>query len=199
MATRYTDVDLMILKRWEEVKALREAFDDLVDRMQDVVEGVLQKVSTTIAEKDLSTEFYLKRPSIWFWKRDWATRKNEYGVCVELRDFVPTDYGKEVEEHPSMWLVTDEFSRLKMREGSEDFGRAVRAALSPEMLTKWSHEKADLSECPLGRDCTDVSDSDRVRLVTDPDALGKFIIARVDEAMELVPAIDQALQKMTRR
>jgi hypothetical protein len=38
-----------------------------------------------------------------------------------------------------------------------------------------------------------------VRLVADPDALGKFIIERVDETMELTPAIDQALQKMTRR
>ena len=40
MASRYTDVDLMILKRWDEVKALREAFDDLVDRMQDMIEAI---------------------------------------------------------------------------------------------------------------------------------------------------------------
>ena len=68
MASRYTDVDLMILKRWDEVKALREAFDDLVDRMQEIVEASLQKVSTAVAERGLSSEFDLKRPSIWFWK-----------------------------------------------------------------------------------------------------------------------------------
>ena len=199
MASQYTDVDRMILKRWEEVHALREAFDDLVDRMQDIVEGVLQKVSTTMAEKGLSAEFYLKRPSIWFWKRDWASKKNEPGVYVEIFDFVPSEYGKDVEEYPSVWVMTTEFSRLKIRENSEDFGQAVRAALSPELLPKWSHADADLAESPLGRDCSDVSESDRVRLVTDPGALGKFILARVDEAMELVPAIDLALQKMTRR
>jgi hypothetical protein len=44
-----------------------------------------------------------------------------------------------------------------------------------------------------------VSDSDRVRLVAEPDALGKFVIERLDEFMELVPAVDQTLQKMTRR
>ena len=75
----------------------------------------------------------------------------------------------------------------------------MRAALSPELLMNWSHERADLSESPLGRDCTAVSESERVRLVTDPAALVKFIVERVDEFMELVPAIDQALQKMTRR
>lgn len=199
MASRYTDVDLMILKRWDEVKALREAFDDLVDRFEDVVEVSLQKVSTAVSESGLSSDFDTKRPSIWFWKREWETRKKEPGIYFQLFDFVPADYGKAVEDYPSMWFMTDEFSKLKMRESSEDFGRPVRAALSPELLTKWSHEDADLSDSPLGRECHEVSESDRVRLVAEPDALGKFIIDRVDEFMELIPAIDQALQKMTRR
>ena len=201
MANRYTDVDLMILKRWDEVKALREAFDDLVDRMQDIVEVTLQKVSTAVAaEKGLSSDFNIKRPSIWFWKREWENRKKEPGIYFELFDFAPSDYGKDVEEHPSMWLMTDEFSRLKMREGSEDFGRAVRAALSPELLRKWSDEDADLSDSPLGRECQEVSEADRVRLVGEPDALSKFIVERFEEfGADLGPAIDQALQKMTAR
>lgn len=71
--------------------------------------------------------------------------------------------------------------------------------MSPELLKKWSHERADLGQSPLGRDCLEVSESERVRFVSDPDALSRFIIERVDEFMELVPAIDQALQKMTRK
>ena len=199
MARGYTDVDLMILKRWDEVNALREAFDDLLGRIGDVVEGSLQKLSTTVSERGLSSDSNLKRPSIWFWKREWATKKNEPGIYFEVFDFVPSDYGRDVEDCPSMWVMTNEFSRLKMRESSEEFGRALRAALSPELLTKWSHEDADLSDSPIGRDCTDVSESDRVRLVTDSEALRKFIIERVDEFMELVPALDLAVQKMTRR
>lgn len=200
MASRYTDVDLMILKRWDEVQALREAFNDLIGRMRDVVEVSLQKVSVAVlAERGLSSDFDIKQPSIWFWKREWETRKREEAIAIGVFFFVPTDYGKGIEEHPSIWLQTRDFSKLRMRENSEEFGRAVRTALSPELLTKWSHEEADLSESPLGRDCTDVSESDRVRLVAEPDALCKFIIDRVDESMELIPAIDQALQKMTRR
>lgn len=199
MATRYTDVDLMIFKRWEEVGALREAFDDLVARMQDLVEVTLQKVVVAATEKGLSAEFNLKRPSIWFWKREWENRGKEPGIYFELFDFAPTDYGKDVDEHPSMWFMTDAFSTLRMREGSEDFGRALRAALSPELLTQWSHHAAELSESPLGKDCSEVSESDRVRLVAEPEALGKFIIERMDEFMELIPTIDQVLQKMTRK
>lgn len=199
MAGRYTDVDLMILKRWDEVSALREAFDDLLGRIGDVVEGSLQKVSTTLSERGLSSDSNRKRPSIWFWKRDWATKRNEPGVYLEVFDFAPSDYGRDVEDHPSMWVKTDEFSRLKLRESTEDFGRALRSSLSTELRSKWSHEDADLSEWPLGRDCIDVTESDRVAMVGNSDALGKFIINRVDELMELVPAIDQTLSKMTRR
>jgi hypothetical protein len=189
----------MILKRWDEVNALREAFDHLVERMGGMVEGSLQKASVALSEKGLSSDFNVRRPSIWVWKKEWANRKNEPGVYLELFDFAPADYGRDVEDHPSMWLMTDEFARLRIRESSEDFGRAVRAALSPDLLKKWSHHDADPSEWPLGRSCNEVSEAERVRLVADPEALGKFVMERVDELMELAPAIDQALQKMTRR
>jgi hypothetical protein len=102
-------------------------------------------------------------------------------------------------DRPMMWLMSDDFSRLKFRESSEEFGRLVLASLSPELVKKWSHEDADLSESPLGKECSEVSESDRVHLVAEPDSLNKFVIERLDEFMELVPAIDQALQKMTRR
>jgi hypothetical protein len=199
MANRYTDVDLMILKRWDEVKALRQAFNDLLERIEDFVEASLQKVTTIASERGLSSVSYPKMPTISFWKSEWVTRKKEEGIYFLVQDFVPPECGKAVKDYPSMWLMTDEFSKLKMRESSEDFGRALRAALSPELLTKWSHKDVDLSESPLGRDCTDVSESDRVLLVAEPDTLVKFIIERMDEFMELVPAIDQTLQKMTRR
>src|ERR1035437_3010807 len=135
MANRYTDVDLMILKRWDEVKALREAFDDLRGGMEGFVEGSLKKMAAVAGERKLSSDVDIKRPSIWFWKHEWETRsKKEPGIYFMLSDFARAEYSKSVEEYPSMWFRTEEFSRLKIRESSEDFGRAVRAALSPELL-----------------------------------------------------------------
>jgi hypothetical protein len=199
MASRYNDVDLMILKRWDEVAALRASFDELLGRMEGVVETALQKVSTAVSERRLSAGFDAKRPSIWFWKHDWETRKKEPGIYFQLFDFAPTEYCRGGKEHPSMWFMTDDFSKLKMRESGEDFGRALRTSLPHELLQKWNHEDSDLSESPLGRECTESRESDRVRLVADPDALGKFIIERLDEFMELDRAIDETLQKMTHR
>src|SRR5438552_1649045 len=164
MATRYTDVDVMILKRWDEVKALREAFDDLVDRMRDVVETVAQRVDAVAREKGLSSDFDPKRPSIWFWKREWENRKHEPGVYIELFDFVPADYGKDVEEHPSLWVMTDEFSRLRMKESSDEFARLLKAEMSTGLVAKWTHDAADSESEPFGREYVDVSESSRVDL-----------------------------------
>jgi hypothetical protein len=200
MAKHYEDVDLMLLKRWEEVKALREAFDDLLDRMREVIETTLGKVTHAVAERGMSCDFDAKRPSIWFWKKEWEIRSSkEPGIYFQLLDFAPAEYGKVEYDWPTMWLMSDAFSRLKFRESSEEFGRLVPASLSPEVVKKWSHEDTDLFDSPLGKECGEVSESDRVRLVAEPEALSKFIIERLDEFMELVPAIDQALQKMTRR
>jgi hypothetical protein len=199
MATRYTDVDQLIFKRWDEVNALRAAFDDLLERMQDVVEVSLQKVSHRAKDNGFESEYDLKRPSIWFWKPEWANRRNEPGVCLFLADFVPADYGRAVRDHPSMWVDNEELSRLKPRDSAEQFGRALRAALSADLLKKWNHEEVDVSSTPLGRDCHEVSESDRVRMVSDPDALRGFLLERLHEFSELVPTVDQALAQLARK
>ena len=51
MPHRYTDVDQMIMSRWPEVVGLREAFDDLLDRMRDVLTDALAKVSVQAQER----------------------------------------------------------------------------------------------------------------------------------------------------
>ena len=198
MASRYTDVDLMILKRWDEVQALREAFDDLVDRMQDIVEASLQKMSTTMAARGLQSHIDPKRPLIALWKPTWVTPRSQEGLYFQVADFVPTDCGRNVGACPSVRLMTKEFSSLKMRESPEEFGRAVRDALPPELRSKWIPDE-DLPDAPLGRDYAEVSEADRVRFVSDPEQLVKFVTERVEELMELVPVVDQTLQKMTRR
>jgi hypothetical protein len=200
MVNHYEDVDLMLLKRWEEVKAVRSAFDDLMDRMREMIETTLGKITHTVAERGMSCGSDAKYPSIWFWKKEWEIRSSkEPGIYFHLLDFAPAEYGKVEGDHPAMWFKCDDFSRLKYRESSEEFSRLLLASLSPELMLKWGHEDADLSESPLGKECSEVSESERVHMVTEPEALTKFVIERLDEFMELVPAIDQALQKVTHR
>jgi len=102
-------------------------------------------------------------------------------MWFEVSDFVPLQYTKGVGNHPIMWFKTEEFSKLKVRESSEDFARALRSALTPNLLKKWDHHEANLADAPLGHECMEVPEAERVRLMTEPDALPGFLLARVDE------------------
>ena len=199
MSTRYKDVDLMIFDRWDEVKALREAFDELVDRIENVVESTLQKVSRTLEERGFVAGYDLQWPSIYFSKPSWHNRKREDGVRLEIIDFLPVDCGKKIDDHPSLWCMTNEFEKLRMKETPEQFGRTLRSLLPTDLAAKWNHEQVDIAEWPLGRNRSDVSEPDRVRMAEDPEILQKFLLECADELTELVPAIDQALQQMTKR
>ncbi len=198
MATRYSDVDLMLLKRWGDVKALREAFDGLRERITETMEGVLEKVSTAVQEKGFHSDHHVKWPSFAFWKPEWENRKKEPGVYFDILDFTPVECGKDVADHPTLWCMTDTFDQLRMRESGEDFGRTLRAAMSPELLARWDHE-IDLSEYPLGRSYLGVSESDRVAMMMEPEKLTTFLLACVQDAGEVISFVDETLKKMTRR
>lgn len=199
MASRYTDVDLMILKRWDEVQALRDAFDELRDRIDDVAEAALQKAAATASDKGLRSELALKAPSFSLWKPEWENRSKDPGVYLEVIDFLPSACRKGTRAHPSLWCMTDQIKKLRLKESSEDFGRALRGALPSDLVSKWSHEESHLANYPLGRSLDDVSDADRLRFISEPHALADFLGTCVDQFSEIMPAIDETLRKMTRR
>lgn len=148
--------------------------------------------SAICAAKEWSEESRQVRPN-------WENRRQEPGLYFMICDFVPYDCGKDAEDHPSIWLMTDQLTRLRLVGSSEDFGRALHREASPELLTRWRHVDADLNDSPFGRDCTDTSERDRVGLISDPDSLVKFIGERLDEVAALVPIVDQVLAKTGRR
>ena len=199
MAVQYTDVDVMLLNRWDEVTALQEAFDELLERMTGVIETALQRVAGNLKERGFRVEWDARRPSLAFWKPDWENRKKDAGLYAILSDFVPAPYGKNIEEHPVLWLITEDFASLRTLENSDSFGRALRLALSPEQRERWNHAEFELSRSPVGREWADVSERERVALVADVDKLVGFLSARFDDFMELVPVIDVTLGQMTRK
>lgn len=52
---------------------------------------------------------------------------------------------------------------------------------------------------PVGREYAEVSPAERLRLVAEPEELARFLVARVEDFMELVLAVDATLARMTRK
>lgn len=198
MPHRYTDVDRMILNRWTEVTGLREAFDELLDRMRDVLGDTLPKAVEQARIRGFECDFNAKLPSLWFWKPAWAAKSSkEAGVYFFVSDFAPMQYGKSGYEHPETTVRIEDLHRLKIRDRPA-FAQAVKAALPKEIRTKWESETGALDECPLGLSHRTISPLDRVNWMQEPAALIQFLAEKMDEAMEVVPGVDKALAEVAR-
>jgi len=198
MPHRYTDVDRMILNRWTEVIGLREAFDELQDRMKGVLEESLVKVAAQAQERGFSTEHSAKDPYICFWKKEWETKTwKAAGISILIKDFAPRAYGRVRDEHPWTYLDIQEAGKLKVKDRSA-FANAVRGSLTPAMKAKWEVADVDVEDFPVGIISREVDDAERVRWMSEPDALAQFLLARLDEAQEIVPAVDKALEGVGR-
>ena len=198
MPHRYTDVDRMILSRWTEVVGLRDAFDELLGRMRDVLGDTLSKVAAQASERGWGCDYDVKMPEVYFWKKEWVARTSrEAGVYFGVSDFAPSQYGRSREEHPCLSLRTEDLSRLKIRDG-EGFGRETRIALSPELRSKWEAGAGDLDHWPLGVVYRDIDEAQRVHWMAEPGQLVHFLVERLNECEELVPAVNQALTKFGR-
>lgn len=194
---RYTDVDLMILDRWEEVTSLMYAFDALLGRMMSVAGVAMQQAATHLNEKGFQAYADVKEPSLSFWKTEWVNRKED-GVYGKIVGFVPDECARQVYPHPTTFLITEDVPSLRIAESVEQFGQAFRAGLSDEQRARWSFD-VEMHMNPVGREYSEVSPAARVRLVTEPDELAKVLVAQVEDFMELVPAVDATLKKMTRK
>src|SRR5688572_23686488 len=100
----YTDVDRLILERWTDVVALRAAFDDLLHRMRDTVEGAILTAERWAAEKNWHVEHWVKDPWFDVYKQEW-TRKDQAVLYFRISQFAPHGYGAVADDHPWVWLV----------------------------------------------------------------------------------------------
>jgi hypothetical protein len=195
MSAHYTDVDKLILDRWQEVRDLQDSFDQLLKRMQEVVDGTLGRASRWLDEQGWKSEYDLKFPIIKAWKPAWEVRK-EPVVHVGISDFAPFGFGRVHTDHPCLWLYTSELARLKMKEPQRvQFARELRTALGPA-ADAWDNDDVSDADEPLGRYCVDVSDAGRVELVAQPQKLLEFIQSGFTALFDLAPLVDQALARL---
>lgn len=195
MNTRYTDVDRLILGRWEEVAAMRLAYDELLDRMSETIDGACARVGSWLEDQGYQWNHDAKYPVIRAWKAAWEKPRDEGLITLEIADFAPMGYGKVETDHPFLWVFTDGLERLKMKDADRiRFARDLKLALGP-LASKWDDAEAVEDSEPLGRYCSELSEQQRIELVTHPARLVEFLQTGYIEMLELAPAIDDTLKK----
>jgi hypothetical protein len=196
MNAHYTDVDRMILSRWNEVAALQDAYDSLLDRMEKTISSANDRVGAWLTEQGYQWEADARQPYINAWKKDWEKPKGQPLVHFQVADFTPIGYGKATTPHPFLWLFIDGLDRIRFKEDDcRKFSKELRAAVGPQLLAKWDHQETDDVSEPLGRYCTDITESGRLDLVSHPSKLVEFVESGFLELFELTDAVNDILRK----
>src|SRR5262245_2070589 len=107
MATTYTDIDRLILERWEDTRGLFDAYEELQARIQDVIEEVGERLAHWASDRGYRIGTDAKVPEYYAYKDAWLHRRREEPViCFAIEGFAPMGYRKVKDEHPSLWLST---------------------------------------------------------------------------------------------
>lgn len=193
MSSHYTDVDRLILERWNEVQDLQDAFKGLTDRMRDTVEDVMVKAERWLDEQGYRCEYDVRRPEISAWKSGWEARRGQPGIRLVVGEFAPLGYGKVRSEHPFLWVMTATLDLMKMKEAERiQFARQLRQTLGPS-AAKWDHREVSDADSPLGRYVNELPETERVALAAQPQKMLEFVQAGFTELFETAAAIDATL------
>lgn len=196
MATEYTDVDRLILGRWQDVMALSEAHNELQDRVEETIDDVGNRLERWLEGRGYEVNSESKSPLFYVGKADWYNkRKEDWLVYFEIGGFAPFGFRKVREDHPYSWVHTENLEFVRMKEAERvDFARTLRQELG-ETAKNWAHKNVDEADAPLGRYFTDISDRDRVELIADPDKLFDFATRACEDLFTLADPIDRVLAK----
>lgn len=193
MNTHYTDVDRMILNRWNEVAALQDAYEGLLDRMEKTITSATDRVGLWLTEQGYQWEADARQPYINAWKKEWEKPRGQALVHFQVADFAPIGYGKANTPHPFLWLFIDGLDRIRLKEEEcRRFSKDLKSLLGAT-AAKWDHQEADDATEPLGRYCVEVTPKDRLDFVAQPAKLVAFIQAGFSELFELTAHVDKTL------
>lgn len=196
MATEYTDVDKLILGRWQDVMALFDAHEELQDRVEEVVEEVGERLGRWLDGRGYSIRTDSKTPVYVIGKDDWYhKRKDDWLVFFEIGGFAPFGFRKVKEDNPYAWLQTYNLEFLKIRDAERiEFAKGLRQEVG-DAAKNWSHKNVDDADGPLGRYFTDIKEEGRVELIADADKLFDFATMAFGELQALADPIDSVLAR----
>jgi hypothetical protein len=194
MPTTYTDVDRLLLERWNDTRGLLDAYEELQDRIHDVIDEVGARLSEWAQAQGYNLDTEAKTPAFSIYRSTWLSRRRDTPlVYLELANFAPIGYRRVKENHPDLWLYTENLQTLRMKEPERvQFSRDLRAQLG-DAAAEWKHDDSSDADYPLGKQLSEVSDADRVRLVSDTDVLFDFSTKALTSAFVLSDTIDKAL------
>lgn len=199
MPSSYTDVDRLILDRWDEVSNLIEAREELQDRIADVIDAAGEKVRRWLQPIGYEIEVDAKRAQYRVHRTTWVYKRKGPAVYFALEDFCPIGYRRVESPYPTLWLITRHLENFRVKEEDRrKFASDLRNELGP-IAAHWDDDECDDAETPVGRYLTEYDSRKRCELISSSEALYAFAVKELTRGFELSDAVDALLQKILPR
>jgi hypothetical protein len=197
MSEIYSDLDRLVIERWEDIRGLIKAQKDVQSRIDEVIEQVGERLQRWAAPIGFSVDAVLAEGEFHAWRSGWADKRKGPRVYFVVGGFWPNGYRKFDERFPYISLYTESLENFRVKEEERAaFGRALRAALDGQG-SQWEDGSKD-AECPLNRYLKDVDSSRRSELILEADRLFEFGQKHLMDLFTLADVVDAQLATLTR-
>jgi hypothetical protein len=197
MSAMYSEVDRLVLERWDDVRALIEAQRRVQDRIEQVIGIVKERLARWAEPQGYLVDARARDSEIHAWPTAWDDKRKGPRAQLVIGGFCPNGFRKLDVPGPYLWLHTGTLENFKVKEPQrKSLAQALRAALGPD-APNWDAHGVD-DDGPLGRYLTGLDNSARAELVSSPDALFEFCTAHFPTLFALVPTVQPELDKFAR-
>jgi hypothetical protein len=197
MSEIYSDLDRLVIERWEDIRGLIKAQKDVQSRIDEVIEQVGERLRRWAAPLGFNVDAVLADGEFHAWRSGWADKRKGPRVYFVVGGFWPNGYRKFDVKFPYISLYTGSLEDFRIKEEERAaFGRALRAALDGQG-PRWEDGSKD-DEYPLNRYLKDVDSARRSELILDADRLFEFGQKQLTDLFTLADLVETQLTSLTR-
>lgn len=198
MAFVYSDMDRLIIERWQDVISLMRAHREAEGRIEEMIEVVGDRLGRWARPQGYEVETVAKDAEFRFARSSWVDKRKGARIDLVVAGFCPKGYRKADSAHPYLSVYIGNLSAFKIKDADRQaFSQAIRESLGAEARA-WEAHDVDDTEHPLGRYLTSVGDVDRAQLIASEDALFDFVTEHAPTLFALSDVIDVQLSKVAR-
>lgn len=195
----YTDIDRMILERWDEVNQLIEAREETKDRIAKVIEAATERLRRWLEPQGYELQSWPKDGEFHVWRRTWDVKKKGPAVKFILEGFCPPGYRRGAETFPCLWLATTALENYKLKEADR---RAFAAGLRAELgasAADWDDDACDDANGPLVQYLREFDRGRQVNLVSSADNLAQFTMEHLSKSLAISDVVDRCVSRAIAR
>ena len=191
MSEALTELDVLLLDKWQDTLAIWDAINELEGRLSDRFEGSVDRLRPWLAERGYEVvEINPKWSSVYVAKDSWFRKREEELVSIGVGAVLPYGFCRVDDEHPYVWVAIGHMD--------EDEQEAFNAQLTERLRRRpggWINDKC-YDDYPAGRHITSHGDSERIALAKSEEAMESFMKSALESVMALEGDIEAVLSSV---